>query len=718
MIKLVIFDFDGVFTDGKIQFNSNGNVIKSYNAKDGNGIFRLHNTGFEVGVISGWKNNESQQAILKHLKIKRISLGTDNKLTVLNQWCNELNITLDDVAYMGDDLNDIEVMKKIGIVSCPNDAIDEVKDISNFICKNNGGNGAIREFCDFLIERKDKKSVTGLICVKYNSTRLPFKNFRKFGNETLLDIKIKKLLKLNFLDKIIVNTESDYIIDYINTNYKNKKLITVKRDIKYATDLVDNREFCTHVVKNINETYILYSPVTMPFIKEETYVNGYKMLYNDKNYDSIVLNADGKQGSGHKHEKHKICFGFSIMKKKDIIKFGDFIGKNPYFVICNSKERMDIDYPEEFNLCLYHYFNKDTQYGLENQHSMHINSLYDLNESSPINKFICKEKDTNNIKKKEVKIIDVTIRDGGFNNKWNWEKKDVKKMLKCASNTGISYFEIGYLANQNILKPGDGPYRNVSFNTINEIVDEIKPQCKISVLFDAWRYDTEQLLPRTKTQIDLVRVVTYVDNEKLLKAIDQCERVKAKGYEVSLNVMCASYFTEEILENLKRQISKKIDILDYVYLADSYGSMEPKDVEYVFNSIKQIKKIKPTIQLGFHIHNNGQIGMANMISSLNHVDIIDASFHGMGRGMGNVRLEDVVLFLKIKRDYNLNIESFLDYISENADENIWKEVTNTILGFLNIHPYRVRDFKDEKSLYNLYILLKKLPLSKKYDYLI
>ena len=67
MIKLVIFDFDGVFTDGKIQFNSNGNVVKSYNAKDGNGIFRLHNTGFEVGVISGWKNNESQQAILKHL---------------------------------------------------------------------------------------------------------------------------------------------------------------------------------------------------------------------------------------------------------------------------------------------------------------------------------------------------------------------------------------------------------------------------------------------------------------------------------------------------------------------------------------------------------------------------------------------------------------------------------------------------------------------------
>ena len=64
MIKLVIFDFDGVFTDGKILFDSNGNAMKHYNAKDGMGIFRLHDSGFEVGVISGWTDNVSQQAIL------------------------------------------------------------------------------------------------------------------------------------------------------------------------------------------------------------------------------------------------------------------------------------------------------------------------------------------------------------------------------------------------------------------------------------------------------------------------------------------------------------------------------------------------------------------------------------------------------------------------------------------------------------------------------
>jgi hypothetical protein len=81
-------------------------------------------------------------------------------------------------------------------------------------------------------------------------------------------------------------------------------------------------------------------------------------------------------------------------------------------------------------------------------------------------------------------------------------------------------------------------------------------------------------------------------------------------------------------------------------------------------------------------------------------------------------LEDVILFLKIKRKYELNIEPFLNYLSGSEDKNIKEEIKNTILGFLNIHPYRIRDFKDEKSLYKLYLQLKELSFEKKYDYLI
>lgn len=713
MIKLVVFDFDGVFTDGKIIFDNEGNAMKHYNAKDGMGIKLLKKIQMKVGIISGYKDNKSQKKILEHLDIQFIKLNIDNKLNTLNSLCADLSLNLNEVAYMGDDLNDLSVIKYVGFSGCPLDACEEVRKSCNFVSNKKGGEGCVREFCDYLIERKNKhKSMAGLICVKYNSNRLPFKNFRKFGNTTLLDIKIEMLLKLDFLDSVIVNTESEYIIDYISKKYNNTKLKIVQREYLYANDKTDNREFSINVVSNIKEEYICYSPVTMPFISEETYKKGYKILCDDE-YDTIVLNADGKQGGGHLHEKHKICFGFSMIKRTDVIKYGDFIAENPYYIVCNEKERMDIDYPEEFKLCLYHYFNKDAKNGFENKKSLDINSLYDLKEMSPIGQFESKME-----KKRQVSIIDVTIRDGGFDNNWNWDNEQVKRMLKCSSETGIEYFEIGYLTNENILKSHDGHYRNVSFNTIKEIVDEIKPKCKISVLFDAWRYDTYKMPMRENSSIDLVRVVSYMDKEKLLYALKQCENVKKKNYKVSLNIMCASYFTKSILNDIIKIIKDKIEILDYLYLADSYGGMEPKMVDYVFNNIKQLKIENQNLKLGFHIHNNGQIGMANMITSLEHVDIIDASFHGMGRGMGNVRLEDVILFLKIKRNYDLNIEPFLNYLSQSADENVKEEIKNTILGFLNIHPYRIKDFKDEKSLYKLYLKLKDLSFEKKYDYLI
>lgn len=356
-----------------------GKALKHYHAKDGAGIFRLHDASFEVGVISGWPDNVSQQAILKHLKIKRVSLGSNNKLEILNEWCKELDITLNEVAYIGDDVNDIEVMKKVKMVVCPNNAVEEVKEIANVICKKNGGEGSVREFCDFILNYNHRLnmdfSIAGLICVKYNSTRLPYKNFRKFGNTTLLDIKIQQLLKLDFLNSVVVNTESDYIIDYVSNKYDNPKLKIVKREYLYASNEIDNSDFCRNVVSSINEKHVCYSPVTMPFITEETYKKGYEILCDGK-YDTIVLNADGKQGGGHSYEKHNICFGFSMISKEDAIKHGDFISNNPYYMICNERERMDIDYPDEFKMCLYHYFNKDARLGLENKHSLELNSLY------------------------------------------------------------------------------------------------------------------------------------------------------------------------------------------------------------------------------------------------------------------------------------------------------------------------------------------------------
>lgn len=151
MIKFVVFDFDGVFTDGKVYFDSQGNIQKYYNIKDGTGIKLLIEKNIEVGVISGYKENISQHKILEHLNIKYISLNSESKLDILNKWCQDLNIKLEEVAYMGDDINDLEIINNVKLSACPCDAVKECKDVVNYICEKKGGEGCVREFIDKII---------------------------------------------------------------------------------------------------------------------------------------------------------------------------------------------------------------------------------------------------------------------------------------------------------------------------------------------------------------------------------------------------------------------------------------------------------------------------------------------------------------------------------------------------------------------------------------
>jgi YrbI family 3-deoxy-D-manno-octulosonate 8-phosphate phosphatase len=151
-IKLVVFDFDGVFTDGIIQFDNQGNIIKKYNCKDGTGIKLLQKNNIKVGVISGYKDNISQRSILEHLGIELISLGSNNKIIILTEWCNNLDIKLNEVAYMGDDVNDLELLNNVKLSGCPNNAHKQCISVCNFISKFNGGEGCVRDFCDNILD--------------------------------------------------------------------------------------------------------------------------------------------------------------------------------------------------------------------------------------------------------------------------------------------------------------------------------------------------------------------------------------------------------------------------------------------------------------------------------------------------------------------------------------------------------------------------------------
>ncbi len=151
-IKLVAFDVDGVLTDGSLTFDENGHEYKTFNAKDGQGIVNLNNAGIITAIITA-RNNGTVEHRAKNLSIKELHQGSKNKIETLEGIMNKYKISFDEIAYMGDDLPDICILEKVGLKGCPADAVEEVKAVANFISSKNGGRGAVREFCDYILKK-------------------------------------------------------------------------------------------------------------------------------------------------------------------------------------------------------------------------------------------------------------------------------------------------------------------------------------------------------------------------------------------------------------------------------------------------------------------------------------------------------------------------------------------------------------------------------------
>ena len=147
-IKLLILDVDGTLTDGGVYVTEDGKQFKKYNAKDGLGIRELVKSGFEVGIISHSMIAEMVTSRAKALGIQNCYVGMENKLKVLNGWCDTLNLKKEQIAYIGDDINDLEIMQAVGVSACPSDAHKRIMEIADIKLQRKGGEGAVREFID------------------------------------------------------------------------------------------------------------------------------------------------------------------------------------------------------------------------------------------------------------------------------------------------------------------------------------------------------------------------------------------------------------------------------------------------------------------------------------------------------------------------------------------------------------------------------------------
>lgn len=153
-IKLLSLDVDGVLTDGGLYYAEDGHQLRKFNVKDGMGMKLAMGVGVEVAIISA----SVTPCILKRgedLGIRNIHLGAEDKLEKLKEICAKLGIALTQVAHMGDDLNDIPVLKAVGCALTVADAVGAVRDLADFVTEKGGGAGAVREICDLLVEAKD-----------------------------------------------------------------------------------------------------------------------------------------------------------------------------------------------------------------------------------------------------------------------------------------------------------------------------------------------------------------------------------------------------------------------------------------------------------------------------------------------------------------------------------------------------------------------------------
>ena len=156
-IKLFATDVDGTMTDGCMYYAENGMELKKFNFRDGMGFQLLREAEIKTAIITSENTNIVQKRADK-LKVDYLCMGTWEKLDFVKDVCKKLGITLDEVAYIGDDINDIELLSAVKYKACPNDAVKKVTEIPNIlVLENKGGDAAVREFIDNLLEGNNEQ---------------------------------------------------------------------------------------------------------------------------------------------------------------------------------------------------------------------------------------------------------------------------------------------------------------------------------------------------------------------------------------------------------------------------------------------------------------------------------------------------------------------------------------------------------------------------------
>ncbi|OGJ89064.1 MAG: nucleoid-structuring protein H-NS [Candidatus Raymondbacteria bacterium RifOxyA12_full_50_37] len=242
----------------------------------------------------------------------------------------------------------------------------------------------------------------------------------------------------------------------------------------------------------------------------------------------------------------------------------------------------------------------------------------------------------------EITVVDCTIRDGGLMNKSNFSMELVRAVYKAICASGIQVVELGYRNSKKLFDPKEyGPWRFCDEAVLRDVVGEKKGDTKIAVMMDSHKADYNDLLPREKSVVDMVRVATYVKD--IDKAIKIEQEARARGYQTTINIMAISHTIEWELDEALQQIDKETEV-QACYIVDSFGALYSEDIDYY---VQKYRKYLHNKEIGIHCHNSMQLAFANTIEGIiKNANWLDATLCGMGRASGNCATELLLGFLK------------------------------------------------------------------------
>ena len=246
--------------------------------------------------------------------------------------------------------------------------------------------------------------------------------------------------------------------------------------------------------------------------------------------------------------------------------------------------------------------------------------------------------------RESVRIVDPTLRDGGLVNDFRFTDDFVRALYRTNLAAGVDYMEVGYRASKTMFNPADfGPWKFSDDEKILQVIGEPDPAIKLSIMADAGRGDPDpHIRPTSESPVSLVRVATYLHQMPI--TLKMIEDAKAKGYEVSCNIMAISAVQESELREALVSLAKSP--VDTVYIVDSFGGLYPDDTKRLMDAYRDTVGAAGK-GIGMHAHNNQQLAFANTILAAEAgADWLDATYDGMGRGAGNCPMEHLIGFLR------------------------------------------------------------------------